>query len=218
MQTRLMAKAHCGSKPLCFSAFSRQLFLCSGCIRLLKCIKWKSSKRGSRLSGFGEVMLFIHREVMVFFTVAVTLWPPMGAVRRACAARTAERKNREERNLQTLHLVHRYISIACVWWCRCVIHSSHSSLSSVFHWKRTVWWGHSVLPLHGNASGCNVASRSPLSLHTLMRACLARRQGAGARAPLWSIYFDLHVCFMSVENAFRLASFPPSNGKSGSTW
>lgn len=70
----------------------------TGCIRLLKCIKWKSSsicaKRGSRLSGFGEVMLFIHHEVMVFFTVTVTLWPPMGTVRRVYTARPAERKNR----------------------------------------------------------------------------------------------------------------------------
>lgn len=54
--------------------------LWTGCIHLLKCIKWKSSSicinLGPRLRGFGEVMLFIHHEVVVFFTV--TLWPPMG--------------------------------------------------------------------------------------------------------------------------------------------
>lgn len=49
----------------------------TGCIHLLKCIKWKSSgidiKRATRLRGFVEVMLFIPDEATVFFTV--TVWP-----------------------------------------------------------------------------------------------------------------------------------------------
>lgn len=73
IQTLLMAKAHCGIKLLCIfmTGFSPR----TGCIHLLKCIKWKSSticiKRVPRLSGFGEVMLFIHHEEMVFFTVTL---------------------------------------------------------------------------------------------------------------------------------------------------
>lgn len=63
------------------------------------------------------------------------------------------------------------------------------------------------MPLHGNERGCNLASHFPLLTHTPMHACF--RASAGARAPLWSVYFDLHVCFMSVENAFHLASSPP---------
>lgn len=74
-----MAKPIVALSPCVSVHFHDRFCSLTGCIHLLKCIKWKSSsicmKRGPRLKGFGEVMLFIHHEVMVFFTV--TLWPPM---------------------------------------------------------------------------------------------------------------------------------------------
>lgn len=68
---------------------------------------------------------------------------------------------------------------------------------------------HFVVPLHGNESVCNLVFHFPLffSPHT-------HTQSFGVQASLRSVYFDLHVCFMSVENVFCLTSFPPSNRKS----
>lgn len=73
-----------------------------------------------------------------------------------------------------------------------------------------------VMPLHGNESGCNLVFDFPFLLapHTFIHTCSVHRQSFRAQASLRSVYFDLHVCFMSVENVFCLASFPPSNRKS----
>lgn len=65
-----------------------------------------------------------------------------------------------------------------------------------------------VMPLRGNESDCNLVFHFPCFIAPHMHAYIHTRQSCGAQASLMSVYFDLHVCFMSVENVFCLASFP----------
>lgn len=110
--------------------------LWTGCIHLLKCIKWKSSSicinLGPRLRGFGEVMLFIHHEVMVFFTV--TLWPPMGtkhthahAIQAYCMCRV-DRTSGKVSLSPCMYSICAFTGLILIWSCMdCV-----SMMMSVF--------------------------------------------------------------------------------------
>lgn len=113
--------------------------------------------------------------------------------------------------------------------CECVIVCFHDvsvcwlSRESCFYLKlvgghvlckggKRFWWGSFVIPLLGN--GYNLVFHFPFLSLPPTHIYSVHRQSSGAQASLWNVYFDLHVCFMSVENVFCLASFPPSNRKS----